>query len=73
MPRRREGDPDVEAENNAAAPPPSGTAASPAGEADAETHFRPTGTVAVLAVFIVTLILLWLSVYLILIARGVTV
>ena len=35
-------------------------------------HFRPTGTIAVLVAFVATLILLWLSVYLILIARGVT-
>ena len=41
-------------------------------EGDGEDHFRPTGTMTVLALFVATLILLWLSVYLILIARGVT-
>ena len=37
-----------------------------------EEHFRPTGTVFLLAAFVLTLILLWLSVYVILISRGVT-
>jgi len=38
-----------------------------------EEEFKPRGTVAIVALFTVTLILLWLSIYLILIARGVTV
>ena len=37
-----------------------------------EASFKPTGTVAVVALFVVMLALLWLSIYLILIARGVT-
>jgi hypothetical protein len=43
-----------------------------AGAPEDTEHFRPTGTITVLAMFVATLILLWLSVYLILIARGVT-
>jgi hypothetical protein len=35
-------------------------------------HFKPTGTIFILAVFIATMILLWGSVYVILLARGVT-
>lgn len=35
-------------------------------------HFKPTGTIFVLALFVATLILLWGSVYVILLARGVT-
>jgi|GEM_PF-2784676 len=38
-----------------------------------ETTFKPTGTVAVVVLFVVMLVLLWASVYLILLARGVTV
>jgi hypothetical protein len=38
-----------------------------------EEEFKPRGTVAIVALFTVTLVLLWLSIYLILIARGVTV
>lgn len=38
-----------------------------------EEHFKPRGTIAVVALFVATLILLWLSIYLILIARGVTI
>lgn len=38
-----------------------------------EEEFTPRGTIAVVAIFVATLILLWLSIYLILIARGVTV
>lgn len=37
-----------------------------------EEHFTPKGTIAVVGLFVATLILLWLSIYLILIARGVT-
>ena len=36
-------------------------------------HFKPRGTVVILVMFVVTLILLWLTVYLILLSRGVTV
>ncbi len=38
-----------------------------------DEHFVPTGTMTILGIFVVTLILLWVSIYLILIARGVTV
>jgi len=38
-----------------------------------EEHFVPTGTMTILGLFVVSLILLWVSIYLILIARGVTV
>ena len=37
-----------------------------------EEHFRPVGTLFILAVFVITLILLWASVYVILLSRGVT-
>lgn len=36
-------------------------------------HFKPTGTIFVLGLFVATTILLWASVYLILLNRGVTV
>lgn len=36
-------------------------------------HLKPTGTIFVLALFVATFILLWVSVYLILLSRGVTV
>lgn len=39
--------------------------------ADAE-HFKPTGTLFIVAMFVVTMILLWASVYVILLSRGVT-
>ncbi len=39
---------------------------------DFDATFRPTGTVAVVALFVIVLVLLWTSIYLILIARGVT-
>ena len=35
--------------------------------------FRPRGTIVILVIFILTLIALWASVYLILLSRGVTV
>ena len=38
-----------------------------------EEDFEPRGTIAIVGLFVATLILLWLSIYLILIARGVTV
>lgn len=39
---------------------------------EVEEHFRPQGTIFILAVFVATLILLWGSVYVILLSRGVT-
>ena len=36
-------------------------------------EFKPKGTVLVLGIFVVVLILLWATVYLILLSRGVTV
>ena len=38
-----------------------------------EEHFKPVGTMFILAMFVAALILLWASVYVILISRGVTV
>lgn len=38
-----------------------------------EEHFKPTGTIFFVALFVAALILLWASVYVILIARGATV
>jgi uncharacterized membrane protein len=43
-----------------------------AGETLAEEHFKPTGTIFVLVLFVATIILLWASVYVILLSRGVT-
>ena len=37
-----------------------------------DEEFRPTGTVFIVAMFVVTLVLLWASVYVILLSRGVT-
>ncbi len=37
-----------------------------------EEHFKPTGTLFVLVLFVATIILLWASVYVILLSRGVT-
>jgi hypothetical protein len=37
-----------------------------------DEDFKPRGTVTIVALFAATLVLLWLSIYLILIARGVT-
>ena len=37
-----------------------------------EEHFKPVGTLFLLAIFVVCLILLWFSVYAILLSRGVT-
>lgn len=39
---------------------------------EAEEHFKPTGTLFLLAMFVAALILLWASVYVILLSRGVT-
>lgn len=38
----------------------------------ATEHFKPTGTLFVLGLFVATTILLWASVYIILLSRGVT-
>lgn len=38
-----------------------------------EEHFKPRGTIFILTLFVAALILLWASVYVILISRGVTV
>ena len=43
-----------------------------ADEALSEEHFKPTGTIFVLGLFVATIILLWASVYIILLSRGVT-
>jgi len=40
---------------------------------DEAEEFKPTGTIFLMAMFVVTLILLWASVYVILVSRGVTV
>lgn len=40
---------------------------------EGEEHFKPTGTIFILAMFLAALILLWASVYVILLSRGVTV
>ncbi len=37
-----------------------------------DEHFKPVGTIFLLAMFVLTLVLLWASVYVILISRGVT-
>ncbi len=37
-----------------------------------DEEFRPTGTMTVLIIFLVTLIVLWVSIYMILLSRGVT-
>ena len=45
---------------------------TPGGDDDGAEHFKPTGTLFVLALFVATIILLWGSVYVILLSRGVT-
>jgi hypothetical protein len=35
-------------------------------------HFVPVGTVAILAVYFAVIVLLWLSVYLVMVSRGTT-
>lgn len=42
------------------------------GDTQVEEHFKPTGTIFVLGLFVATIILLWTSVYIILLSRGVT-
>ncbi len=41
-------------------------------QTDEHEHFKPIGTMFILAMFVVALIMLWASVYLILLSRGVT-
>lgn len=43
-----------------------------AAEVLTDEHFTPTGTIFVLGLFVATIILLWASVYIILLSRGVT-
>lgn len=38
-----------------------------------EEEFQPRGTVAILVMFVLAIIILWVSVYVILLSRGVTV
>ncbi len=47
-------------------------AVEPTDAAEEPEHFKPTGTVFLLVMFVITLILLWGSVYVILLSRGVT-
>jgi len=35
-----------------------------------DDEFRPTGTLAILAIFIITLIAIWTTIYMILVGRG---
>jgi hypothetical protein len=42
-------------------------------KSDELDDFRPRGTIALLIIFLITLIVLWGSVYMILLSRGVTV
>ena len=35
-----------------------------------DEEFRPTGTLAVLAIFVITLIAIWATIYMILVGRG---
>lgn len=37
-----------------------------------DAHFRPVGTIALLAVVVVLVVLLWFSVYLVMLSRGPT-
>lgn len=53
--------------SGAAANPPNSTVAP-----EEEEHFVPRGTLFILAIFVLALILLWVSVYVILLSRGVT-
>lgn len=45
------------------------------GDRSDETHgdFKPTGTVAFVVAFVVVLMLMWFSIYIILLSRGATV
>lgn len=35
-----------------------------------DDEFRPTGTIAILAIFVITLIAIWTTIYMILVGRG---
>ena len=35
-----------------------------------DEEFRPTGTIAILAIFVITLIAIWATIYMILVGRG---
>lgn len=48
-------------------------AASAPDGSEEEEHFKPTGTIFLLACYVFVILLLWASVYLILLSRGVTV
>lgn len=48
------------------------TAVSTDAHAAEEEHFKPTGTIFFVALFVAALILLWASVYVILLSRGAT-
>ena len=37
---------------------------------DDDDDFRPTGTVAILIIFVITLIAIWTTIYMILVGRG---
>lgn len=37
-----------------------------------EEHFKPVGTIFILSLFVLTMVLLWGTVYLILLSRGAT-
>ena len=43
------------------------------GDLDESEHFKPSGTIFLLTIFVAVIILLWASVYVILLSRGVTV
>ena len=45
---------------------------APSDEGDEVEHFKPVGTVFILVMFVAALVLLWLSVYVILLSRGAT-
>lgn len=38
-----------------------------------DDEFRPTGTIAILAIFVITLIAIWTTIYMILVGRGGTI
>lgn len=38
-----------------------------------DDEFRPTGTIAILTIFVITLIAIWTTIYMILVGRGGTV
>jgi hypothetical protein len=40
---------------------------------DQQDEFKPKGTITVLVIFVITLLALWGSVYLILLSRGITI